>query len=95
MGNDATYEFSETDKTVKIWAGLKQNDTINIQIALHEEDPAAPDDHFGVETFEIPVAEIITSDVPGQFDKSGLKVYDGTNSSDFTFRFRFQMRRIK
>jgi thiol-activated cytolysin len=96
VGNSATYDFTENTTTAKLWAGLKQNDTIAIKIAMHEvDDWPDVDDHFGVSTFNIPVKTISLSDVPGQYDKTGLRVIEGGNYIDFTIRFNFQMRRIK
>lgn len=95
-GNYSTYDFTENSTTVKLWNGLKQNDTISIKIAMHEvDDWPDKDDHFGVQIFNIPVAEIVTSINQGYYDKTPLRVYDGTNYLDFTFRFTPQMRRIK
>jgi hypothetical protein len=93
-GNTSIYEWTENTTTTKLWSGLKQNDTIAIKIAMHEVDDWDPDDHFEVGNFEIPVV-IITSTAGGQYDKTSLRVIDGTNYIDFTFRFRYQMRRIK
>ena len=94
IGNNSTYDFTENSTTVKLWSGLKQNDTISIKIAMHEVDDWDPDDHFVVQIFDIPVAEIVTSISQGYYDKTPLRVYDGTNYIDFTFRFTPQMRRI-
>jgi len=95
VGNTATYSFPEDTKTAKTWTGLKQNDAIHIMIGMHEVDDWPDiDDHFGVGDFELPVATV-TSGIGGQFEKTGLRVVDGANYIDFTFRFQYQMRRIK
>lgn len=95
VGNTDTYYFPEDTKTAKLWVGLGQDDAIDITIAMHEVDDFPDvDDHFVVGNFEVPVAEITTG-VGGQYDKENLIVKDGSNSIDFTFRFKYQMRRIE
>jgi thiol-activated cytolysin len=95
-GNTSTYNFTETATTVRLWEGLKQNDTISITISMHEvDDWPDVDDHFGVKTFDVPVANIATAVNPNQYDKTGLRVIDGTNYLDFTMRFNYQIRRVK
>lgn len=94
VANISTYDFTENTTTVKLWNGLKQNDTISIRIVMHEVDDWPDlDDHFVEQIFDIPVAEIVTSIGQGYYDKTPLRVYDGTNYIDFTFRFTPQMRR--
>jgi thiol-activated cytolysin len=95
VGNTATYTFPEDTKTAKTWVGLKQNDAIHILIGMHEvDDWPDVDDHFGAGDFEIPVATI-TSGIGGQYEKTGLRVVDGANYIDFTFKFNHLMRRVK
>jgi hypothetical protein len=96
VSNNGSYNFPENTTTTKLWAGLKQNDTIAVRIAMNEvDDWPDVDDHFVVGTFNVTVVLISTSDTPGEFVKTGLRVIDGSNYIDFTFLFRYQMRRIK
>ncbi len=81
--------FSENTTTAKTWTGLKQTDAIMINIQMHEDDGTS-DDHYGVTTTEIPVADIITAVVMGQnYDKEGMKVYNSTQYLQFTMRFSY------
>lgn len=96
VGERSTYNFTENTTTRRLWAGLKQSDTIVIKISLHEvDDWPDVDDHYRVQTFEVPVAEIATSVLQGQdYFKEPLRVYDGDDYADFTIRFNYLMNRI-
>lgn len=96
VGESSTYTFTENTTTKRLWAGLKQSDTIMIKISLDEVDDWPDiDDHYMDQTFVVPVAEIITSVLQGQdYFKEPLRVYDGNDYVDFTIRFNYLMNRI-
>ena len=91
MGERSTYTFTENTTTRRLWAGLKQSDTIMVLINLSEvDDWPDVDDHYRDQTFEVPVAEIVTSVLQGQdYFKEPLRVYDGDDYADFTIRFSY------
>lgn len=95
VGERSTYTFTENTTTKRLWAGLKQSEVIMIKISLHEVDDWPDiDDHYTVQTFEVPVAEIVTSVLQGQnYLKEPLRVYDGDDYADFTMRFSYIMNR--
>ncbi|MBN2767450.1 MAG: thiol-activated cytolysin family protein [Paludibacteraceae bacterium] len=90
----ANHTFPVNTETEKEWTDLKADDKIIVRIDMKEADTGS-DDSFGASNFEIPVSEIITSVEQGFFEKTGMKVYSGTQSIDFTFKFTPTMRRIK
>lgn len=90
----ANHNFPINTVTEKEWKGLKGDDKITIRIDLKEADTGA-DDVFTATSFEVPVSEMITSMEQGFYQKSGFKVFSGTQSIDFTFKFTPTMRRIK
>lgn len=91
---DAAHTFPANTTTLKTWTDINMVDTIMVKINIKEED-TGDDDVFGVATYKVPVPDIIGSVVAGQdYDRTGLKVYDGTEWIDFTMRFNYQMRRI-
>jgi len=96
VAQSGEYTFTENTTTLRMWAGLKQTDTIMVLINLAEvDDWPDTDDHFGNQTFAIPVATIITSAVAGEgYDKTGMRVYNGDDYVDFTVRFTYSMDRI-
>ena len=96
VAQSGEYYFPENTTTLRHWAGLKQTDTIMVLINLAEvDDWPDVDDHYGDQTFAIPVADIITTAVAGQaYDKAGMRVYDGDDYVDFTMRFTYIMDRI-
>jgi hypothetical protein len=89
----ANHVFPVTAQTEREWRGLKGDDKILVKIDMRENDTTG-DDKFDISTFEIPVSEIITAMDQGYFQKTGLKVYSGTQSIDFTFKFTPTMRRV-
>ena len=93
MTENGTRNFSENTTTVKLWEGLKQNDTISVYVDIKEED-LTNTDQFGKKTFEIPVADIILSDNPEYYENNTMTVYDGSDYVTVTFRFVPNMRRI-
>ncbi len=88
------HTFPVSTQTEKEWNGLKGDDKILVKIDMKEADTGS-DDVFTVSTFEIPVSEIITSIEQGFYEKTGMKVYSGTQSIDFRFKFTPTMRRTK
>lgn len=90
----ASHTFPVNTITEKEWTGLKGDDKISVRIDLKEADTGT-DDVFAATTFEVPVSEIITSMNQGFYQKDGFKVYSGTQSIDFTFKFTPTMRRVK
>lgn len=94
VSEKANHQFPLTTETEKQWTGLKDNDKIVIRIEMREADTTG-DDVFTATSFEVPVSEMITSMEQGFYQKSGFKVFSGTQSIDFTFKFTPTMRRIK
>ena len=88
------HTFPINIETEREWPGMKGDDKIIVKIDMKENDTTG-DDKFGVSTFEVPVSEIITSMEQGYFEKTGMTVYSGTQSINFTFKFTPTMRRIK
>jgi len=95
VAQSGEYYFTENVTTLRMWAGMKQTDTIMIKINLAEvDDGLNPDDHYGIGTVAVPVADIITEVVQGQYyDKPQMRVYDGDDYVDFTMRFSYTMNR--
>ena len=93
VGENSEYEFTENTVTKRLWAGLKQTDTIMVYINLLEvDDWPDTDDHYRDQTFIVPVSEIITAVLQGQdYNKFPLRVYDGNDYVDFTMRFTYLM----
>jgi hypothetical protein len=81
-----------------LWEGLKPDDAIMVYIAMHEVDTwPYLDDHYEVQTFEIPVADMVGGAMgQGFWDKPDLKVKDqqAANYVNVTFRFTPVLRRI-
>jgi hypothetical protein len=92
------YYFPQGTSVQKLWQGMKQNDSIMVYIAMHEVDTwPYLDDHYEVETFPIPVKEIVAGALgSGTYDISGLTVKEETNNNniDITFRLTPVMRRL-
>ncbi|GAB1416788.1 hypothetical protein MASR2M117_21940 [Paludibacter sp.] len=80
-------------ETEREWRNLKGDDKFFVKISMKEAD-TTNDDVFGVSTFEIPVSEIISSMDQGFYEKTGMKVYCGTDWIDFTFKFTPTMKRV-
>lgn len=90
----ANHIFAVTTETEREWPNLKGDDKLVVKIDMKENDTSG-DDKFTISTFEIPVPEIITSMDQGFYEKTGLKVYSGTQSIDFTFKLTPTLRRLK
>lgn len=88
------YSFPESTATQIQYTDLKPSDKIGVYIAMKENDTTG-DDVFTATTFEVPVVDIVAAMDQGSYNKSGLKVYSGTQSIDFTFKFTPVMRRLK
>ncbi|HOU03378.1 MAG: hypothetical protein GT600_13360 [Bacteroidales bacterium] len=82
---------------MKSWTGVKQKDTIAIEIYLWEcDDGANPDDYIGTGNYEIPVADIVTNlDEQGIQERPGIIATSTEGIVNATFRFTPVMRRIK
>ena len=95
VAESGEYTFPENTQTLRMWAGLKQSDTIMVLINLAEvDDWPDKDDHYGDQTFAIPVADIVSTTIVGQtFDKTKMRVEDGDDYVDFTMRFNYTMDR--
>ena len=95
MGQSSTYTFSEDDKIVCNWTNMFQTDTIDIQIRIVEQDDGAnPDDKYTIKTFPVPVKDIILNQdmEKGYYEKTGMKVTDGSDYINVAFRFASTMR---
>ncbi len=96
MPEFGTYNFAEDVITTKSWIGLKQNDTIAIEIEMKECDDLSSDDYIGIGNYEIPIASIITNLNQGVHERSGIIAGSSAGANiNATFRFTPVMRRIK
>ncbi len=95
MSSSVTRDFAEDTFAVTNWIGLRQTDTISININIKEEDDG-PNDQYTIKTFEVPVAEIALGEVntDDYYVKTNLNVYDGTDWIKVTFWFKPVMRRL-
>lgn len=94
MGESAVFVFPENNETVTYWNGLPQDDIIYIKIRIVEEDDWS-NDEYTIKTYFVPVSDIILNqDLNGYYDKKEMRVYDGTEYIDVTFRFTATSRHL-